>query len=77
MRACSVTCGVLRNRAFADMARARDRIDTRVDLHMMIACENGRERSLEELVALLGAAGFRYRRAFTFLTLGVIEAEAA
>jgi hypothetical protein len=51
-------------------------VATFVDLQMMIACEEGRERSLDELTALLGDAGFRYRRVFTSPTLAVIEGEA-
>jgi hypothetical protein len=51
-------------------------LGTRVDLQMMIACHNGRERSLRELELLLEATGFRYRRVFRFPTLSVIEAEA-
>ena len=55
---------------------SRELMVTRADLQMMIACDNGRERSLEELVSLLGSAGFRYRRSFNFPTLSVIEGEA-
>ena len=56
---------------------SRDLMATRADLQMMIACDNGRERSLDEFVALLVKAGFRYRRVFQFPTLSLIEAEAA
>jgi hypothetical protein len=56
---------------------SRDLIGSKVDLQMMIACHNGRERSLEEFQTLLGAASFRYRRAYTFPTLSLIEGEAA
>lgn len=55
---------------------SRDVMATRADLQMMLICDNGRERSLEQLSALLGAAGFRRRRVFTFPTLSVIEGEA-
>jgi hypothetical protein len=55
---------------------SQDPIATFVDLQMMIACDEGRERSLEELKTLLAEAGFRYRRVFTSPTLGVIEGEA-
>jgi hypothetical protein len=56
---------------------SRELIGTRADLQMMIACENGRERSLGEFQRLLAQTGFRYRRVFSFPTLSVIEAEAA
>jgi hypothetical protein len=55
---------------------SRDLIGTRADLQMMIACHNGRERSLRELDLLLEATGFRYRRVFPFPTVSVVEAEA-
>jgi hypothetical protein len=55
---------------------SRNLMGTRADLQMMIACHNGRERSLRELQLLLEATGFRYRRLFPFPTLSVIEAEA-
>lgn len=56
---------------------SQDPLATFVDLQMMIACDEGRERSLDEFKALLAGAGFRYRRVFTSPTLGVIEGEAA
>ena len=49
---------------------------TRADLQMMIACDGGRERSLEELRALLEASGFRFTRAFPSATVSVVEGEA-
>lgn len=55
---------------------SRDVMATRADLQMMIVCHNGRERSLDQLTALLESAGFRRRRVFTFPTLSVIEGEA-
>ena len=57
-------------------AHSRDFISTRVDLHMMVACDQGRERSESELRALLGSAGFRTARVFPFPTVSVIEAVA-
>lgn len=55
---------------------SRDVLATRADLHMAVVCDGGRERSLSELQTLLGGAGFRYRRAFHFPTIHVIEGEA-
>jgi SAM-dependent methyltransferase len=55
---------------------SRDATATRVDLQMMIACDQGRERGLGEFQALLGKAGFHYRRVFAFPTLAIIEADA-
>jgi hypothetical protein len=43
------------------------------DLQMMVACSNGRERTLSELQDLLSLSGFRYRRHFEFPTIAVIE----
>jgi C-methyltransferase len=54
---------------------ARDAHGTRVDLHMMIACDQGRERSEEELRALLAECGFRTTRVFPFPIVSMIEAE--
>ncbi len=53
-----------------------DRMGTRVDMQMLVACVDGRERSLEEFKGLLEKSGFRYRRVFKYPTLGVIEGEA-
>jgi hypothetical protein len=55
---------------------ARDTMGTHVDLQMMIACEEGRERSLEEFQKLLSDSGFRFTRVFPFPTVSVIEGEA-
>jgi DNA-binding transcriptional ArsR family regulator len=55
---------------------SRDWVGTRVDLQMMVVCDEGRERSLEEYQALLAKSGFRYTRLFPTVTLAVIEAEA-
>ncbi len=56
--------------------RSRDVIGTQVDLQMMIACDDGRERSVEEFGKLFEASGFRFTRAFPFPTVSVIEGEA-
>lgn len=53
-----------------------DALATRTDLQMMVACDNGRERSREELEALLSSTGFRPRRLMSFPTLSLLEAEA-
>jgi hypothetical protein len=45
-----------------------------IDLHMMVVCEDGRERSQAEFSALLAASGFRLARVFRGPTLAVIEA---
>lgn len=55
---------------------SRDPLATRADLQMAVVCDNGRERDLGELQALLERAGFRYRRVFPFPTINVIEGEA-
>lgn len=55
---------------------SRDAMATRADLQMMVACHDGRERSLEELQALLRAAGFRPRRVMSYPTVAMIEGEA-
>jgi hypothetical protein len=65
-----VVCEILVDRL------ARDAHGTRVDLQMMIACDQGRERSEGELRALLGECGFRATRVFPFPIVSVIEAEA-
>ena len=54
---------------------ARDTYGTRVDLQMMIACDQGRERSEAELRALLTDCGFRTTRVFPFPIVSVLEAE--
>jgi hypothetical protein len=55
---------------------ARDTIGAQVDLQMMIACDDGRERSLEEFEELFASSGFRFTRVFPFPTISVIEGEA-
>jgi hypothetical protein len=55
---------------------SRDPMTTRKDLHMMLVCHDGRERSLEELEGLLRATGFRPRRVMAYPTLALIEGEA-
>jgi hypothetical protein len=55
---------------------SREIIGTRADLQMMIACEDGRERSRDELFGLLEATGFRRGRVFPFPTVSVVEGEA-
>ncbi|MGZ3422238.1 MAG: methyltransferase [Polyangiales bacterium] len=47
------------------------------DLQMMIACSDGRERSLEDFRALLEATGFRLGRVNQGVTVSVIEGIAA
>jgi hypothetical protein len=54
----------------------RDTVGSQVDLQMMIACEEGRERGLEEFQELFEASGFRFTRVFPFPTMSVIEGEA-
>ncbi|MDC0679580.1 hypothetical protein [Sorangium atrum] len=44
-----------------------------VDVHMMMVRSNGRERSVEELHALLRATGFAPARLFPHPTTNVIE----
>jgi hypothetical protein len=55
---------------------ARDLIGPQVDLQMMIACDEGRERSVEEFAKLFEATGFRFTRVFPFPTTSVVEGEA-
>jgi hypothetical protein len=55
---------------------ARDAHGTHVDLQMMIACDQGRERSEEEIRALLSECGFRTTRVFPFPIVSVVEGEA-
>ena len=43
---------------------------------MMIACDEGRERSVEDFAKLFDASGFRLGRVFPFPTMSVIEGEA-
>lgn len=45
-----------------------------IDVHMMVACEDGRERSQHEFERLLAAAGFKLARVCKGPTLAVIEA---
>lgn len=47
---------------------------TNVDVHMMVACEDGRERSRSDFEVLLDATGFRLTRVFRGPLLSVIEA---
>jgi O-methyltransferase domain len=55
---------------------SRDSFGTRADLQMLVACENGRERSLPELQALLESTGFRFARVFHSPLVAVVEAAA-
>ena len=55
------------------MGMVPDPLASMVDLQMMVACSNGRERTLEELRRLLSAAGFSYSRHFDFPTIAVVE----
>jgi hypothetical protein len=57
--------------------RDHDHVQAFVDVHMMVVCSNGRERSLAELQALLRATGFAPGRVFPYPTTHVIEAVAA
>jgi hypothetical protein len=43
------------------------------DLQMMVACSNGRERTLAEIQELLRSSGIRYSRHFEFPTIAVVE----
>ena len=43
------------------------------DVHMMVVCDEGRERSRAELEALLAAAGFRPARFYPSPMLAVLE----
>jgi hypothetical protein len=54
----------------------RDHVSAFVDVHMMVVCTDGRERSFAELSALLRATGFDSPRLFPFPTTNVIEAVA-
>lgn len=47
------------------------------DVQMMIACDEGRERSLQEFRALLEATGFRLGRVWPTATDSLIEGVAA
>lgn len=51
-----------------------DNVSAFVDVHMMMVCSNGRERSRAELEALLRATGFEAARFFGYPTTNVIEA---
>ena len=55
---------------------SRELVGTRADLQMLIACENGRERGIGELHALLSATGFRPARVFHGAIISVVEGEA-
>ncbi len=55
---------------------SRDPLGTRADLQMMVACDQGRERSEAELRALLGACHLKVTRVFPFPTVSVLEARA-
>ena len=46
------------------------------DVQMMVICGNGRERSAEELQALLHDAGFAKGRVFTYPTVSIVEGRA-
>jgi hypothetical protein len=45
-----------------------------VDVHMLVVCQDGRERSRSDFEALLSTCGFRLARVFTGPTLAVLEA---
>jgi C-methyltransferase len=51
-----------------------DHVSAFIDVHMMMVCSNGRERSFEELQSLLRATGFDAARLFPYPTTNVIEA---
>ena len=53
-----------------------DNVSAFVDVHMMMVCSNGRERSFAELSALLHATGFASPRLFPYPTTNVIDAVA-
>lgn len=53
-----------------------DHVPAFVDVHMMMVCSNGRERSFGELTTLLHATGFTSARLFPYPTTNVIEAVA-
>jgi hypothetical protein len=53
--------------------RNQDHVQAFVDVHMMMVCSNGRERSIEELHALLRTSGFEPARSFLYPTIGLIE----
>jgi hypothetical protein len=55
---------------------SRELFGTRLDLMMLISCDNGRERGLGELQALLSATGFRPARVFRGALISVVEGEA-
>lgn len=55
---------------------SRDVIGTRADLQMMVVCDEGRERSVDEFRVLLDETKFRLARVFRSPTICVIEAEA-
>jgi hypothetical protein len=55
---------------------SRESQGTRVDLQMMVACDQGRERSIDEIRSLLSQCGFRFTRAFPYPVVSVLEAEA-
>ena len=62
--------------ALVDETTAAD-IGPLFDLHMLVACEGGRERSLEEFTRLLAANGFRMKKAHpTASPMWVLEAVA-
>ncbi len=56
--------------------QSRDVLGTRADLQMMVVCDEGRERSVDEFRALLDETKFRLARVFRSPTVCVIEAEA-
>jgi cyclopropane fatty-acyl-phospholipid synthase-like methyltransferase/DNA-binding MarR family transcriptional regulator len=53
-----------------------DSVSAFADVHMMMVCCNGRERSFAELQALLHATGFASARLFPYPTSNVIDAVA-
>jgi hypothetical protein len=52
---------------------AQDAIGPLADLHMMVSCSSGRERSRAELQQLVANAGFRPARVFEFPTISILE----
>ncbi|MFT3927035.1 MAG: methyltransferase [Myxococcales bacterium] len=53
-----------------------DHVPAFVDVHMMMVCSDGRERSFAEFEALLRATGFANARLFPYPTTNVIDAVA-
>jgi hypothetical protein len=70
--ACSPGTRVLVCESLVDRG-SQDILGTLADLHMMVACSNGRERGREEFRVLLEASGFRLERVFPYPTMAVLE----